>query len=255
MGKKKDKGFSHLDYYLKSGKLGKAMERYNVEGVHYGHPDGRSGKPNRTREDVDRDLAAAAMNDYDTRRSLEAAAMSGDKKAKKYAKNGFEDASDVVGANNMFRKWHKKEGNGGDFSSASDFAGLTHAMVQRDRDAQTASYDEKYASTKDLNALKEEMEAKATDKIDDTPITPSDRLAGVQERLASAAGNEPPSLFSKENAEPATADDQKDAARSFLDDYKFDVREGAGIRLDVKAGVKNAAEEVRKNQGKDIYGR
>ena len=64
MGKKKDKGFSHLDYYLKTGKLGKAMERYGVAGVHYGHPDGRSGKPN-TYEDVDRDLAAAAMNDYD----------------------------------------------------------------------------------------------------------------------------------------------------------------------------------------------
>ena len=84
------------------------------------------------------------------------------------------------------------------------------------------------------------------------PIEPSDRMAAVEDRLERAAGggNTPPSLFDKDNAQPAKTDDQADAARNFLEDYTADVREGANIRSDINAGVSNAARHVR-----DTYGR
>ena len=55
---------------------------------------------NRSQKDVDRDIAKAMMNDYDTRRGMEAAAMAGDKDAKKFAKKGFK-------AGNIYSAWDK----------------------------------------------------------------------------------------------------------------------------------------------------
>ena len=46
----------------------------------------RMGGTQRSVDDVKKDIADAMMNDYDTRRSMEAAAMAGNKDAKKYAK-------------------------------------------------------------------------------------------------------------------------------------------------------------------------
>ena len=132
MGKKKN--WSWLDYNG-MGKGEDVMDRYNVAPVHYGHPDGRSGRPNRTMQQVDREIAAKASKDYDTRRTLETLALRGNEDAEKWAKNGFKDGKDVAAANKMFEKLHKKNGNGGEFSSLSDFAGLTHDSVVKDRDA------------------------------------------------------------------------------------------------------------------------
>lgn len=251
MGKKKPSTF---DYFTGSGKLGKAMDRYDVKPASFGGRPGEYGGGSEDRrrmpEDVDRELAEKAMNDYDTRRTMEAQAMAGKKKAEKYAKNGFNSVTDVLKANNMMSRWHKNQGNGGDFSSASDFAGLTYNSVERDRAKQTAAYDETYAKTTDLNALKDKLMAEATDKAAGTPIEPSDRMAAVEERLEGAASNTPPSLFDKDNADPAKADDQKDAAKNFLNDYKLDVAKGANIQSDIETGVSNAARHVR-----DTYGR
>ena len=252
MGKKKPSTF---DYFTGSGKLGKAMDRYDVKPASFGgRPGEYSAEERRMPEDVDRELAEKAMNDYDTRRTMEAQAMAGKGKAEKYAKNGFNSVTDVLKANNMMSRWHKNQGNGGDFSSASDFAGLTYNSVERDRAKQTAAYDETYAKTTDLNALKDKLMSEATEKAaGSTPIEPSDRMAAVEDRLENAAGgtgNMPPSLFDKDNAAPAKADDQADAARNFLGDYTADVKQGAGIKSDIETGVSNAARHVR-----DTYGR
>ena len=122
------------------------MDRYDVKPANFGgRPGEYSAEERRMPEDVDRELAEKAMNDYDTRRTMEAQAMAGKGKAEKYAKNGFNSVTDVLKANNMMSRWHKNQGNGGDFSSASDFAGLTYNSVERDRAKQTAAYDETYA--------------------------------------------------------------------------------------------------------------
>ena len=254
MGKKNKKP-STFDYFTGSGKIGKAMDRYGVSNAGFGGKPGEYGGGDESRrrmpEDIDKEIKEAARNDYDTRRTLEAAAMSGKGKAKDILDSGFKNIGDVLNAQNFMGKAAKRHGQGGDFSSGSDYIGLTQSMVERDRAKQTAAYDETYAKTTDLNSLKDKLMAQATEKaVDSAPIQPSDRMAAVEERLEGAAGNRPPSLFDKDNAQPAKADDQKDAARNFLDDYKLDVAEGANIKSDIETGVSNAAKHVR-----DTYGR
>ena len=93
MGKKKDKknkggtGSEAFDYMYGVGEAKSMMKRYGIEGASYGRPS--AGGTQRSVDDVKKDIADAMMNDYDTRRTMEAAAMSGNKDAKKYAKKGF----------------------------------------------------------------------------------------------------------------------------------------------------------------------
>ena len=248
--KKKERSNS-FDYRYKTGDVGELMKRYDIEGTQSYHPDMRgpgSENENRGKEDVERDIAKAMMSDYDTRRTMEAAAMAGNKDAKKFAKKGFKEGNIFEGYDVM-KDLKKEYVGGGGMHGAKNIAGLTYGAVKADRDAQTAAYDEKYAKTTDLNSLKDKLMAQATEDAAQ-PIEPSDRMAAVEERFESAAGNAPPSMFDKDNAQPAKADDQKDAARNFLEDYKLDVKEGANIRSDIETGVSNAARHVR-----DTYGR
>ena len=250
MGKdKKNKGGTgseYFDYAFGTGEAKSMMKRYGIEGASMGNP--RMGGTQRSVDDVKKDIADAMMNDYDTRRTLEAAAMSGNKDAKKFAKKGIK-GKNIQDAYGVMRDLKKEYVGGGGMDGAKNRAGLTYAMVKEDRNAQTAAYDEKYAKTTDLNDLKDKLMAQATDEAV-APIEPSDRMAAVEERLEGAAGNSPPSLFDKDNADPAKADDQKDAAKNFLNDYKLDVAEGAQIKSDIATGVSNAARHVR-----DTYGR
>lgn len=236
------------------GKDKKLLDRYGVEGQRGG---GRaveiSGKSYRSSSDVEKDLQRAMSQDPDTRRSLEAAAMSGDKKAQKLIKKGFKNFDQMHKTQKYFEKQHKKEGGGGEFSSVNDYMNLTNSLVNKERDAQTASYDERYAKTTDLNSLKDKLMAEASDKAVAAPIEPSDRMAAVEDRMENAAGgsgNRPPSLFDKDNALPAKTDDQKDAARNFVEDYKKDVMKGANIKSDIQTGISNAAKHVT-----NVYGR
>ena len=138
MGKKKDKNKpSRFDMMYGGGKLGQAMDRYDVDRLKSVKPSARNLPEHfRTEEDFNKELARKAMNDYDTRRTLEAAGLAGNKKAAKMSAKGFKNASDVLDAQAFFKKAHKKErGLGGSFSSASDFAGLTDYYVNKDRDA------------------------------------------------------------------------------------------------------------------------
>ena len=230
-----------------TGKIGKMMDRYDIEGASYGNP--RMGGTQRSMDDVDKDIAKAMMNDYDTRRGMEAAAMAGDKKAKRFAKKGFK-AGSIYDGYSALEHVKKKYVGGGGMTGAKNQAGLSYAAVKADREEQTAAYDEKYAKTTDLNKLKDELMAQATEDAVDPVIEPSDRMAAYEERLEKAAGNTPPSMFDKENVNPAKADDQADAARTFLNEYKLDVKKGANIKSDIETGVSNAARHVR-----DTYGR
>ena len=254
---KKDKFKANPFDYMGGGRIRELGDRYGVDHKDYNINMGRTSGGGREykggREEYEDAIAKAAMSDYDTRRTMEAQAMAGNKDAKKFAKKGFKNIAKVYEGNELMRKLHKDEGNGGSFSSASDFAGLTYKSVKADREAQTAAYDDKYAKTTDLNDLKDKLMAQATEKAAGAdPIEPSDRMAAMEERFEKAAGgaNTPPSMFDKDNALPAKADDQADAARNFVEDYKKDVAIGANIRSDIETGVSNAARHVR-----DTYGR
>ena len=222
MAKKK---FGYLDYTT-MGKGKDIMERYGVEGVHYGHPDGRSGKPNRTMEDVSRDIANKAMNDYDTRRTLEAQALAGNKDAKKFSKNGFKGIEDVFKANEMFKELHKDNGNGGQFSSNSDFAGLTWDSVDQDR----KKWGSNFLTRADIDDLRAEMANDRTTAPNHGPIEHSPEVASAM------AGND--------GAVPKE-DPQKQAASLFATGYKQDVAKGAGIEENRRLNLIRAAENTR----------
>ena len=200
------------------------------------------------------ELMYRANNDYDSRRAMEAAAMSGDKDAKSFAKKGIKNASGLIERDALMRKYHKDMGSGGSFSSNSDYAGVSYHKVKEDRDAQTEDYKGMFAGLDDFNAFKEDMKKKATGEEAAAPVVEkSDRLKGVEERLENAAAgstNRPPSLFDEENTPPAANDDQKQAASNFLEDYKLDVVKGANLKHDIEEGLSNASRAVR-----DAYGR
>ena len=251
MGKKTKVVSKSMWGYQNPKEWAQLKERYGVSGAQGGKPSNYApGSDQRDREDVYNDIMAAARNDYDTRRGLEAAGLSGHKKAGKLSKNGFNSIADVQKAQNVLGKLKKEHVGGGGMGGAKNIMGLTDALVQHDRETQTAAYDEKYAKTTDLNSLKDKLMAQASEDAVSTPIEPSDRMAAVEERMENASYNSPPGLFDKDNADPAKADDQKDAARNFLDDYKLDVAKGANIKSDIETGVSNAARHVR-----DTYGR
>ena len=186
----KDNKFSAFDY-MQGGKIRKLGDQYGVDASEYnvlmGRPTGSGRDYKGDRDDYEKAVAAAAMNDYDTRRTMEAQALSGKKKARKYAEEGFQNITDVVKANNMRERWHKNAGNGGSFSSASDFAGQTMRAVDRERRTQTrainSSVDEKVSALKNefTERIKEQQE-KAKAPVQTTPT--SSRLADARKAVS-----------------------------------------------------------------------
>ena len=183
MSKKQDKWKfhteHHMDYSMRTGEIGDLMKRYGVGKVHFGHPDGRSGKPNRTYADVDRDIATAMRKDYDTRRTMEAAAMAGNEDAKKYAKKGV-TSDNFLEAYDTLQGLQKKYGD-------KNIAGTTFAAVNADRDA----------LTKKFTAMSPEDQEKGAKGSADTNVNvaPSPEVQAAKERVAayqaSNRGTEP----------------------------------------------------------------
>ena len=198
---------------LHNEKARKAGERYGIKHSDYGfNRPGAGGIQKKNPLNYGKDVAAAAMNDYDTRRTIEAAAMSGKKKAEKYAKNGFSDLTDVTKANNMFAKMHERQGNGGEFSSNSDFAGLTYAMVQRDRNKMMDSMSVNDQQTEASNDTSE-------------PYTPSKELAGAR-KTVDEFDNKDYDIY-KSGAGEAQ---RKEASQQFLGKYKLDLKKKANFK-------------------------
>ena len=161
----------------------KLLDRYGVRGQVIKKPDNRDGdNAYRGSEDVRKDLQKAMANDYDTRRSLEAASMAGNKKASKLIKKGFNSFQDMEDTQSFFKKQHKKAGNGGDFSSTNDYMNLTQHLVEKDRAKQTASYDKKYATKDDLKDL---SKVKSVDEqVEEAQYEPSEKVKQAKERVA-----------------------------------------------------------------------
>ena len=104
---------------------------------------------------------------------MEASAMSGKKKANKLLDKGFKNIDDVQKWQNFSEKAAKRHGQGGDFSSASDYMGLTQSMVERDRRKQTEGYNKDFALGADLAALRTEMDERFDEKSEN--VLPAQR--------------------------------------------------------------------------------
>ena len=267
MGKKKDKKdkFESNPFdYMGGGRIRELGDRYGVDHKDYNINMGRNSGSGRSykgdRDDYDEAVRKAAMSDYDTRRTMEAQAMSGNKDAKKFAKKGFKNIGKVYEGNELMRDLHKEYGNGGSFSSASDFAGLTYKSVKADRDAQTATYDKQYASQDMLNSkiaelkdtLKAQEEQQAPVEIEESP-----ELKAAKERLSGGEYNttdsiyksstprpEPTTAFRKENEDAPATDDRMKAVGSYLEQYKKDVIAGGRIGQATTNNLNNAYNTV-----------
>lgn len=250
MAKNNKQSFKDLLRYSMPSGIGltkkelKAADRYGIDFNSYGynHPDGRnSANPKRNPQNLDADIAALANNDYDTRRSVEAAALTGKKKAEGFAKRGFSGLEDVTKANNMFRKMHKRHGNGGDFSSQSDYSGLTYSLVQRDR----RKLEERLASNEPKQFLNDYI-----DKNIPTQSTQAEVEIPTAQNNGSAEGdNSINSPITQANPQTVTGDnnvvsqtnaikkaidnriDKSDnSSRMFLDDYKLNLGSKLNLR-------------------------
>ena len=210
---------------------------------------GKSGAiRSKSLEDLESDLADKFANDYDTRRAMEAASMSGAKGAGDLPV-GISNMKEAYDVHKFLKKTHEKElDRGGAFSSANDYANVTKHFVEKDREEMLDTL----ATKDDLTAMKEKLMKKATrgkNSGEAHPAVPSERLAAAQERVHDSA-HDPSSLYDKNNETAPRTDEQADAARTFLDDYKLDVTKGAALRQDIKTNVGNASNTVT-----NVYGR
>ena len=202
-------GIDHTRLAL--GGYDKQLERYGVEGPRGGgRAQEMTGKSYRSAEDVEKDLINAARNDYDLRRTVEAAAMSGKKKAIKLQKKGFKNVGDITNWENFSEKAAKRHGQGGDFSSASDYMGLTKSMVQRDRRKFNEDIDKRIAA-----ATPEEQQEQAAAAVPEK-VSVSPEMQAAKDKVkaweSGSAGTVNPYGGGSSSSVYGAADDAQDQA-------------------------------------------
>ena len=244
-----------MDSFL--GKNSDLEERYGVDPVRFARNDG-SVKQGNTMDEYKEKMTEAARNDPDTRRTLEAAAMSGKGKASKILDKGFKSVDDVRNAQNFFEKAAKRHGQGGDFSSASDYMGLTQSMVERDRRKQDEGYDKKFASKEFLDQKLKDLQKTKDSNAGETPeYEESEEYTAAKERLsngtydtsssifkAGAPTEAPTTAFRQANEPAMKSDDRSKATNSYLEQYKEDVIRGGRIGEARSANIQNAFNTV-----------
>ena len=196
------------------GGYDRELKRYGVAGPQFGRSD--AGQEYRSAQDVEKELIDAARNDYDTRRTLEAAALSGKGKAQKILDSGFKSIDDVTNASNFMEKSAKRHGQGGDFSSASDYMGLTQSMVERDRDKQTQAINDQVNGLRDEFLEKIKNQKPQVDEVEVTTET-SSRLADARNAVSEMEGG----MFGgSQPAAPDQGSQESSMAQQMLDQKK-----------------------------------
>ena len=180
MGQSKLDSESWFDFHYGTGEAGEMMNRYGVARAKSVKPSAQTSvSKTRTSDEVKRDIASAMKNDYDTRRTMEAAALTGNKDAKKFAKKGYK-AGNIFDAHSTMGDLEKEYGK-------EYGAGLTFAAVNSDRDA----------LTKKFTAMSAEDQQKGAQgsKEKEFNAAPSPEVQAAKERVAayqaSNRGTEP----------------------------------------------------------------
>jgi len=221
MGKKNKGKYNKLGYHGKQEADRKMAKQYGIDVSKYGN-QGRPGENynnKKTYDDLKKDISSAAANDYDVRRSLEAASLSGNKKAQKIG--SISNASEAYAATRFMEKTHKKRmGNGGAYDGANDQGGVTNYWVNKDRD-----------KLKDSMSAPEQQQAAAS--IDE-PYEESSQLSDAR-KTVEEFDNKDFNIYNRGNATGAEdagdGDNQRqNAAQTFLDKYKLDVKTKANFQ-------------------------
>ena len=232
----------------------KAMERYGIDRTKYASSGAISqgrvhGKE--SYKQMEKDLLQAARSDYHTNRAIEASAMAGNKRAQKFAENGIRDVRALMHVQDMQGKQHKRLVGGGDFASPSDYAGLSYALVQKDRDKQTEGYRDEFASKDALADLEDKLSKGG--EVDEEFVPEKSEQTLKDEAVVNwwdeefATGgiygddsNKGPGMSSvyEEYGSPLLQPmmnkreaDEKSAANKFLDAYKKDLFQGGAALM------------------------
>ena len=250
MGKKKNwKNMSITERRSKTDKMGERLGIDKGDFKDYNHSRSDRGLMHNQGK-YEEAVRKGMMNDYDTRRGLEAAAMSGDKKAGKIAAKGFSNLRQASKGYDYLAKLKKEHVGGGGFHGAKNKAGLTQALVELDREKQDEGYKREFASIKDMNALRDDLEAQEEASNYQKPeIEKSDALARAEDRVNEADGGAG-SIYGSNNAPAATDNPPADASKHFLYDYRDKVKEKYGPLTNTEREISNAAKRVQ-----DSYGR
>ncbi len=197
--------------YDKLGVMGKReadkrmAEQYGIDLSQYGNT-GRPGQNytnKKSYDDLKKDVATAAANDYDVRRSIEAAQASGNKKAQKIG--SISNASEAYDATRFMEKTHKNRmGNTGSYDGANDQGNVTNYWTEKQAS--------KYATKSDLDDMSVDSQIKDAKKVTEPEYSESSHLSDAKERVmnfqASAAGNN---------------DEQRNKAASSFAKYKLNL--------------------------------
>ena len=201
----------------------------------------------------------AINNDYDVRRTLEAKALSGDADAREFAEGGIKGISQVNEVHQMLKKDHEARGNNpDDFGSQSDYSQMTMAAVDKDRTKQEEKLVSKTFLDEKLNALKDKFKDEETQAAEQPEYVESDALSAAKKRLAGEGENKsndsmfktaaptekPTTAFVKANESVPSLDDQGTAVASYLEQYKKDLAQGAGLKEDKESNISNAISAV-----------
>lgn len=205
--------------------------------------DGERGMTNDSYKKYEQAIVDAKANDYDTRRSIEAAQMSGYEGADELGK-GISNLKEASNAYDFLEGIHKdKLNNTGKFSSNNDYGNVTKYLINHDRDTHTQGIKDSF---------KDYMEENQTEAADDVqqqskPIEYSDELKSAysnvnssQQQLNSnfdAANN--PFAQAADNGNPQVASDgseqRNQAAQAFSDNYKLNLMNG--MKKEIKTEV------------------
>ena len=185
MGKKNESKYDKLGYFGKQEADKRMAKDYGVDLSQYGNT-GRPGQNytgKKSWDELSKDVARAAANDYDVRRSIEAAQASGNKKAQKIG--SISNASEAYAATRFMEKTHKNRmENGGAYDGANDQGNVTNYWTNKQRDKEADDFKSMYMN--DINSLRKKLEinqrVKKPSETDPQSFEHSDAVASAKER-------------------------------------------------------------------------
>jgi len=234
MAKDKD-SIDDKPWYVKEREMRSLGEQYGVDYEDY-QRDGRGGSGRDDYERFEKDVIAAGSNDYDTRRSIEAAKLAGYEGAADLD-NGLNTLQSLQDATDFMRGVHEDElGHTGKFSSINDYANVTNFFVNNDRDMF------KQEMEKSFGDYIEENQPETADPLNQqaTDIEFSPELQAAQARVSEYEKGlgQKNSVYDKslDGADDAKMqgeghDQRNNAAQNFADAYKLE------LSTDIKRGM------------------
>lgn len=239
---KKNKSYDDLDYFQKRRKTLELAEQmgidkndYNVNGGgrEYFDKKGDFG-------DLEDAVADAYANDYDVRRSLEAAKLyANDDEGRLKSIEGLPKGISGIGEAYDTYQWmkgvHKDElNNGGKFSSANDYANITDYFVGKDR--QENIYDPMDSMSGRIDDLEEGvLDGVNEDLASNEPYVPSQEL---QSAVANTSEYEEDVLSGVRSAEIFQQNDPAQMAQGLSDQYILNLT--SSMKPSVQDNINNA---------------